>query len=255
MAQAALSAAAELYTNRLLADAGALAYLAGRGIAYDTVERCRLGYASGDELTPYLAWRKVPLDAAYRCGLVDKGGSERLAGRIVFPEFRDGQAIWLIGRLLHDDELEPKYRGLYGGKPLLGWDAASKDLRCVCLVEGPIDMLALRQWDLPAIALCGTWISNAAMRDLNQWRRIYAILDADSAGMQGVDRLVEASGSRLVHVRLPASVKDPGELAVRTDGKALLQASIRAAITRHERECATRLVSDHRDLASKVTAN
>jgi DNA primase len=255
MARAALSAAAELYTNRLLADAGALSYLAGRGIAHDTVERCRLGYASGDELAPYLAWRKVPLDAAYRCGLVDKNGSERLAGRVVFPEFRDRQAIWLIGRLLDDDEVQPKYRGLYGNKPLLGWDAASEDLRCVCLVEGPIDMLALRQWDLPAIALCGTWISNAAMRDLDQWQRIYAILDADSAGKQGIDRLVAGFGSRLVKVRLPTGVKDPGELAVRTDGEALLQASIRAAITSHDREYATRWVSDRHDRDSMVTAN
>jgi hypothetical protein len=93
------------------------------------------------------------------------------------------------------------------------------------------------------------------MRDLAQWQRIYAILDTDSAGKQGIDRLVEAFGSRLVHVRLPAGVKDPGELAVRKDGKALLQASIRVAITQHQSECATRSANEHRDMAPAVRAS
>ena len=58
----------------------------------------------GDELVPYLVWRDLR---------------------------------WRL--LLDDDEFVPKYLGLPGRKPLLEWDAASGDLRGVCVVEGPLD--------------------------------------------------------------------------------------------------------------------
>ena len=107
--------------------------------------------------------------------------------------------------------------------------------------------------DLPVIALCGTWISNAAMRDLAQWQRIYAILRRRRR-QEGIEQLVEAFNSRLVRCDTLRR-QGPRELAVRTDGKALLQASIPAAITRHQREYATRSVSDHHDMASLATAS
>ena len=54
---AVLSAAAELYRNRLLVDPAPLTYLAERGFGKDIVEQAQLGYAAGGELVPYLAWR------------------------------------------------------------------------------------------------------------------------------------------------------------------------------------------------------
>lgn len=63
----------------------------------------------------------------------------------MFPEIRQGQPVWLIGRQLEIKDDAPRYLGLPGRKPLLGWDEASRDQRGVCLVEGPLDLLALRQ--------------------------------------------------------------------------------------------------------------
>jgi hypothetical protein len=163
-----LAAAVELYGNRLLGDTPALTYLAGRGFGRDLVEQARLGCATGGELIPYLVWRGLPVAAARRVGLLDADGRERLAGRVVFPEIRRGRPTWLIGRLLADDQDAPRYLGLPGRKCLLGWDEASRDLRGVCLVEGPLDLLALRKWGVPGLALCGTrphprsWPSSAA---------------------------------------------------------------------------------------------
>jgi hypothetical protein len=62
--------------------------------------RQSVGFAVGDELLPYLAWCEVPVSAARRVGLLLADGRERLAGRIVFPEIRQRQPVWLIGRLL-----------------------------------------------------------------------------------------------------------------------------------------------------------
>jgi DNA primase len=229
----ALTAAIELYANRLLGDRPALEYLAIRGFARDVLVQQRIGFAAGDELVPYLAWRNVPASAARRVGLLRADGRERLAGRIVFPEFRQGQPSWLIGRLLEPVDDMPRYLGLPGPKPLMGWDYASRDRRGVCLVEGPLDVLTLQQWGVPGIALCGTGISPATMQLLGQWERLYALLDADPAGQQATTRLTETFGSRVIPVQLPPGVKDPADLARLVDGSALLQEAICRAIELH----------------------
>jgi len=82
-----LSAAAELYANRLLTDNVALEYLARRGFARDLLERHHVGYAAGDELIAYLRWRGFPFGAALRTGLINDDGRELLTGRITFPEY------------------------------------------------------------------------------------------------------------------------------------------------------------------------
>jgi DNA primase len=144
-AQAVLDAAVELYANRLLIDDAALAYMARRGFPRELLERERVGYAAGDELVRYLLWRRLPLDTARRVGLLRADGREYLAERVIFPEIRAGHAVWLIGRVLDTPAREktsagPRYLGLPGQKPLLGWEAANRDLRGVCLVEGPMDV-------------------------------------------------------------------------------------------------------------------
>jgi DNA primase len=229
----ALAAAVELYANRLLGDRRALEYLASRGFARDVLVQQRIGVAAGDELVPYLAWRNVPASAARRVGLLRADGREMLAGRIVFPEIRQRQPIWLIGRLLEPADDLPRYLGLPGPKPLLGWDHASRDRRGVCLVEGPLDLLALQQWGVPAVALCGTGCSETTLQLLGQWERLYAVLDADAAGQEATARLAEAFGSRLIHVRLPSGAKDPADLAPSAEGPTLFSDAIRQAMDRH----------------------
>jgi hypothetical protein len=111
------------------------------------LERYRVGYANGEELPSYLRWRRLPLGAALRTGLIDYEGREVLAGRITFSEFRAGQATWMIGRVLETPDGQPvgtgpKYLGLPGDKPIFGWEEAMLHPRGVCVVEGPVDLLA-----------------------------------------------------------------------------------------------------------------
>jgi DNA primase len=231
-----LNAAVELYANRLLADDQPLAYMGGRGFPRELLERERIGYAAGTELVPYLVWRHLPLDAARRIGLVRADGREFLAGRIVFPEIRAGRVIWLIGRLLeraHSDEpvpASPRYLGLPGPKPLLGWDAANRDLRGACLVEGPTDLLTLRYWGVPALALCGTNPTHATIELLGRWDRLYLVLDGDAAGQEATLRLTHALGDRVLWAKLPAGIKDPADLANQPDGAERFRIAIRQAV-------------------------
>src|SRR5439155_21912154 len=133
--RACRAAAVGLYASRLRADPGALAYLAGRGLDAETVERHRVGYAAGGALAAYLCWRGLPLAAAGRVGLLRRDGREHLAGRVVVPEIRGGQPVWLIGRAIAPAALGPAYLGLPGRKPLLGWEAV-QGCEEVWLVEG-----------------------------------------------------------------------------------------------------------------------
>jgi DNA primase len=223
---ACLAAAIELYHNRLLSDSRALSYVEGRGLERQTLERCQVGYAAGDELVAYLRWRRIPTQAALRTGLLRRGGDESMAGRVVVPEIRGTRPVWLIGRTLADDE--PKYLGLPGTRRLLGWEMVSRE-RTVNVVEGVFDWLTLRQWDVPALALLGTHIRPAMVDALRRFEHIYLVLDGDTAGREATQRLLDDLGPMAMPVTLPG-VKDVAELAARPDGAAYFSRSVDAAI-------------------------
>ncbi len=218
--RACLAAAVELYHNRLLTDPAAMAYVERRGLDRATLEACRVGYAGGDELIPYLRWRRLPVQAALRVGLLGRDGRELMAGRVVVPEIRAGQPIWMVGRIVGSEENAPRYLGLPGRKPLLGWEEASRS-REVWVVEGAFDWLTLRSCRVPALALVGTHVSADALRSLSRFDRLYLALDNDDAGRSATDQLLQLLGSRAVPARIPEA-KDVSALAARPEGRARL---------------------------------
>ena len=211
-----LAAAVDVYHAALLTDPAALAYLHGRGLSLDTLRRYHLGYVQGNELLPYLRQQGLSLAAARRVGLL-RHDHEFLHGRIVIPAFQDGQPLWLIGRALHCNANAPRYLGLPGVKPLLGWDEACGE-REVYLVEGPFDWLTLRQWGLPAVALVGTHAAPEALQVLAHFARVYLALDNDDAGHAATETLLMRLGRRAVVVHLH-DVKDVADLAPQPDGR------------------------------------
>jgi DNA primase len=229
-----LAGAVDLYANRLLADDRALAYLNGRGFERPLLERYRVGYAAGGELVAYLRWRGLPLAPAVRAGLLDRDGREVLRGRIVVPERRHGSPVWLIGRQLDaaapTSDLDRKYLGLAGPKPLLGWEeAVAAGTDRVTVVEGPLDWLALRTWGVPAVALSGTYVRQDVVLALRRFARVYLALDSDEGGDKGSRVLLTVLGARAVRVRLPQGCNDPAELAPRPDGARVFAAALWAA--------------------------
>ncbi len=219
-----LTAAVELYHNRLLTDSAALAYVHSRGLGDDVIERCRLGYAAGDELISNLRCRRLPVQAALRVGLLRRSGCEFIAGRVVVPVIREGQPIWLVGRTLDSQPAVPKYLGLPGRKPLLGWEAA-KDSREVFVVEGVFDWLTLLHWGYPSVALIGTHARPEVVEMLTAFERVYITLDSDEAGQAAAETLAQVMGRRVVIVSLPR-VKDVAELATVPDGLRIFARSV-----------------------------
>jgi DNA primase len=225
-----LAAAADLYANQLLSHGPALGYMTGRGFARELLERYRVGYAAGGELISYLRWRHLPLGAAMRTGLITSDGREVLAGRVTFPELRQGRPVWMIGRVLGEPDGSPttsdaKYLGLPGAKPLLGWDAI-RDTQAVCLVEGPTDLLALRLWGIPGLALAGSAVRDDTLALLGRFAHLYLALDDNTVGQQGTGRLVARLGARATRVQLPAGVKDVAELLTIPRGDQLFRSAI-----------------------------
>jgi len=234
---ATLQAATAVYHHRLLTDPPALAYLEQRGIDGSVVHSCRIGYAAGDELVPYLRWCRLPLGPALRLGLLDHTGREFLAGRIIVPEVRDGRAVWLVGRLLEpvvraerdDGEAPPRYLALRGAKPLLGAELA-RGSATVIVVEGVFDLLTLRNWGYPAVALVGTHTRADIVDQLRSFQRVYLVLDQDDAGLEATLKLVDSLGPTAVPVALPDGFKDVAELAPRADGHELFAGALLEAV-------------------------
>ena len=217
--RACLAVATTLYHQQLLRDRAALAYCAQRGLDHATIVRCQLGYATGANLAGALFRAGLDLAPAVRAGLLTATGRERLTGRLIVPEVRASWPHWLIGRAL-DARATPRYLGLFGHKPLLGW-AEAQGQPAVCLTEGVIDRLVLSGWGLPALALAGTHATPAALAALARFPRLYLVLDNDATGRAATATLQAALGARARPVALPTGCKDVAELAERPGGRAV----------------------------------
>jgi DNA primase len=218
--RAVLAAAVELYSQCLTSDANALAYVQARGLDRLTIERHHVGYCSGDALLHYLRWRRLPLAAARRVGLLTGEHREFLADRIVVPAFRRGQPIWLVGRAFPDSVAHdtPKYLGLPGRKPLLGFEE-SRGADVVWVVEGPFDWLTLRAWHVPAVALLGTRVRAEVLSALAQFPRLVLCLNDDAAGRAGVAAIESAVGTRAVRCPPLPGAKDVNDLGQQPQGR------------------------------------
>jgi DNA primase len=227
----ALQAAVTLYHNTLLSEPRALSYLSRRGLDMSTIVKCRLGYAAGDQLASYLRWNRLPIGPALRVGLLTRSGAEFMAGRIVVPNLDGSRPTWLIGRLFDDEPVDdaPVHLGLPGTKPLLGLEDA-RDSRTVAVVEGSFDYLTVRMWGYPVVATLGTHLRPDLIDELRVFDRQYLVLDNDEAGLEATLTLHEALGPTSTRVALPEGVKDPAELAARTDGRNLFAAALLQAV-------------------------
>lgn len=201
-----LSAAIAVYHDLLWQQPRALAYLESRGIGPAVIRRCHLGFSDGHSLREYLLRRRLSLRRARDMGLLWHNGGERMAGRVVVPEMRGEQCIWMVGRPL-DDEHDPKYRGLSLPKPLLGYERV-KGRRRVFLTEGTFDYLTGVAWGLAICALQGIKLQEERLAFLDRADRVFLVFDSDKGGEQANTYLTGLLGSRARIVSLPPLVKD-----------------------------------------------
>lgn len=214
--QLILAAAANVYHETLLRTDPPGRYLESRGVGAAVARRCRLGFSDGRSLRPFLQRHRLSLRRAAQLGLLRRDGSEPMAGRIVIPELREGQCIWMVGRALDGRRL--KYLGLSLPKPILGYERV-RGQRRVFVTEGAFDYLTGVAWNLPICALLGTHVRAERLAFLQRAREVVLVFDNDEPGRAAATELATTLGSRVAVLELPEGVKDLSELAQRPDGR------------------------------------
>ncbi|MDP9383550.1 MAG: CHC2 zinc finger domain-containing protein [Chloroflexota bacterium] len=232
--QAAMNEALAVYQRVLWATPHALDYLRGRGIPDWVTRECGLGYADGHSLRAYLSRGRLGRTARGlglikpTTGIAKPGDSlDFLAGRIIVPELRGGQCIWMIGRLVEDSPHQPKYLALPGERPVLGWERAAGREE-VFLCEGVFDYLTAVSWRLPAFSPCGTSLPNERLGFLAGTRVVWGVLDGDDAGRAAADRFAQQLGRRWKPLQLPEGY-DLNDLGRQPDGAKLFAALVKRA--------------------------
>ena len=209
--QVVMNVAATVYRYLLWRDERARAYLRARGIPDWVARQCGLGYADGRTLDGYLR-RRGGLQVAQELGLLgrperaDSGRAPRelLAGRLVVPELRGGQVIWLIGRAVPDalPTDAPPYLALPGERPVLGQERAAGRVEVVC-AEGVFDWLTAVGWGLAAWSPCGTALPPDRLGFLARARVVWGAFDGDRGGAEGAERFTRQLGARFRPLTLP----------------------------------------------------
>ena len=247
-----LEEAGRRFRRRLESADGAAvrAYLDRRGLSPSTIARFELGSAGGGRaaLTQALTAAGAALDDLVDAGLTivpEDGGPayDRFRERLMFP-IRDGRGrlVGFGGRAL-DDRAAAKYLNgpegpLFQKRELL-YGANGLDRRAgrgrLHVVEGYMDVIALAQHGVAAVAPLGTAMTEAQLERL--WRLDDAplvCLDGDAAGVQAAGRLAERAlavlkpGRSLAFALLPPG-EDPDSL-VRTGGSKAFARATRVAV-------------------------
>jgi DNA primase len=190
------------------------AYLAGRGLSEETCRHFRLGLSpGGDRLAAKARAKGYTQEELVAAGLVNRGGNDYFAGRLIFP-LTDGRGRVLgfgARRLAEDDPIPAKYVNSPEGELfkkssiVYGLDRArasiAKQDRAV-VVEGYTDVLALHQRGLEAaVASMGTALTEAQLRELRRLtRRLYLCFDADAAGAEATLRGMELANRQFEEV-------------------------------------------------------
>lgn len=221
-------ASAIWFNHQLLASATATharSYLQGRGIANETIETFRLGYApEGDGLTRYLLTQGFTAAEIVAAGLArqrDQGGDlyDYFRQRIIFT-IRDsrGQTIGFGGRELGGGH--PKYLNtpqtplfdksatLYGLD--LARDAIKRNDQAV-IVEGYVDAVIAHQYGFHNTVACiGSAITPKHVQQIKKLtRRLVLALDPDAAGEAATLRAIEVAQQGFDRVLVPAEVSLP----------------------------------------------
>jgi DNA primase len=236
--RALLEETARWYARRLTSGApgaAARAYLAGRGLSDEVIERYGLGLApeGWDGLSRAAQGRGYTDDELVGAGLAlraQRTGNliDHFRGRLMFPiADARGRVVAFGGRVLPGSDDKRKYVNspegplFHKGEVLYGLhvartEIARRDLALV--VEGYTDALALAQAGHPnVVASQGTALTERQLRLLRGLsRNVVLLFDADAAGAEAALRGVQIAEREGLSVRvatLPAGL-DPADAAI-----------------------------------------
>ena len=218
----------------------ALAYLAGRGITAEIIERFGIGYALNNFVALLTSLGKRGCDAQLlqQAGLVaqgQKGYYDKFRNRVMIPiRNARGRIVGFGGRVL--DDSTPKYLNTsetpwFNKRWLLfGLDVATREIRKsgqAIIVEGYMDAISLHAAGLAnVVASMGTAFSQEQAKLLKRMAaEVVFCYDSDSAGRKASVRAVSIAQESGLKVRVAGvpEGKDPDEYVRHHGREAFLQ--------------------------------
>lgn len=231
--------AARWFFSRLTGDAGAQAYLSGRGLTSKTVRQFGLGFSPDDwdGLSRHLQAAGADTGLIERAGLATRTQNGRLIdsfrNRIMFPIFDiRGNIIGFGGRVM--DGTQPKYKNstdtpVYNkSRELYALNfARTSTSKRLLLVEGYMDVLSMHQAGVDyAVASLGTALTRMQAWVLKKYaEEIILCYDADQAGQNATLRaleVLEEAGCKTRVLQIPDG-KDPDEFVRRNGADKLIR--------------------------------
>lgn len=206
----------------------ALAYITGRNITIETIEKFKLGYAPADRrwLKSFLRAKNYSDSFLEKSGLFSKNYPDTsfFSDRLMFPIFnRVGKCVAFGGRLLNGDG--PKYLNsgdliqYKKGETLYAFNFAKSAIReekKVIFCEGYMDCIAYHQCGITyAVAPLGTALTEEQLRIVRGFAdTILLSFDSDKAGQEATKRaiyLCRKNNFTVKIIRLSVG-KDPAEI-------------------------------------------
>lgn len=206
---ALLDDAAEFYLFGLGDNEDAFKYLRyERGLELDTIEKFKLGYASGG-LRKRLADKGYAMTEMVKSGLVDNRGNDFFTDHITIPYLVNGRVVQIRGRARKDGEA--KYKTPSGNKAMLFNSDATWSADKIVITEGEFDAIVLDQLGYAACGVAGasSWKDEwtAYMQDAKQ---VFLCFDNDKAGSAGAEKVALSIGSKSRVVTMP-EIGDDGK--------------------------------------------
>ena len=168
-----------LHTNLLESDR-AKAYVHGRGLT-DGVDKFLLGYS-------------------------------KIADMVIVPVHNpEGMTLGFVARSIEGKTFKNS-TGLKKSKTLFNLHRVKASPQVV-IVESSFDAIRLDLVGIPAVATLGAGVSKYQVELLDKYfNRVIIVPDADLAGREMKDKLIEKLGKKVTSVTLPPGVKDVGDL-------------------------------------------
>lgn len=199
--------AVEFYKTNLFKQESqkALDYLHSRGLTDETINKHRLGYASGG-LKEHLLAKKFTEDQLHKAAIIGGKGGDILTNHIVIPYFVAGNAITFRGRALSPDA-PTKYVTLKGHKAYLyNSDTVWEKKNELAITEGEFDAIMLQQLGIPAVGVPGasSWQDNwDTYVEPAMVSRLYVCMDNDDVGKKSASKLAARFNGRAKVIELP----------------------------------------------------
>jgi len=211
----------------------ALAYIQGRGISKDSLEKFKIGFAPNmwEGLQKFLVGKKnYSVQNLEKAGLVIKGRRgfyDRFRARVVFPlKDHRGNICGFAGRVIVPEVKEAKYvntpetLAYHKSNLLYGLGETSQEIKKkneAVLVEGELDAISSYQAGVKNVAaIKGSALTLNQVQLLGRFtKNITFALDADIAGNQAARRGIEVADAAGLAIKVVAikGGKDPDEVA------------------------------------------